>query len=234
MGFDGFGLDVRILKGVIQAGLSSPTLVQAKTIPIALEGRDVLVRARTGSGKTAAYALPLLQKVLRTKDAGEGGGVLALVLVPTKELCEQVKGVFHQLCKYCAGEITTTTAAGNKGDRKVPVSQIQKADVLIGTPSRLAALLESGSLNLKNSLQVLVVDEADLVLSFGYEANLRTIVESLPSICQSMLMSATLSKDIQALRKLILRKPVTVDAQANEGKKRRRPPSTVLGGGLRR
>ena len=112
--FDNIGLDPRLMKAIVRANFSRPTLIQAKCIPLALQGKDILARARTGSGKTIAYVLPILQKILHLKEsepaiAKASIGVQALVVVPTKELCEQVKRVFKDFSLYCARDISCQT-----------------------------------------------------------------------------------------------------------------------------
>ncbi|KAJ3282095.1 ATP-dependent DNA/RNA helicase, partial [Borealophlyctis nickersoniae] len=191
-------------------GFTHPTLVQAKAIPLALEGKDVLARARTGSGKTAAYCLPILQKILGGKESGatETAGVRALMLVPTRELAEQVHRHIKDMTLYCSKEVvsvnlaTADASVGNHGSLLAA-----NPDVIVSTPSKVLAFLDNGSLTLKDSLESLVIDEADLILSYGYDEDVRKILGYLPKIHQSYLMSATLTSDVDKLKQLVLRNP---------------------------
>lgn len=204
-----FGLDRRLIKAcTTTAGFVYPTLVQSRCIPLALKGKDLLVRARTGSGKTAAFGLPLLQKILGKKEAEPDSvsAVRAVVLVPTRELCEQVHRHIWELMSYCRDIIGILALV----DDNMSAQQAQlrdKPDIIVATPARLVAHLVAGNIRLKDTVQTLVVDEADLVLSFGYKEDIKTIMAHLPKICQGMLMSATLSSELEELKRVILHSP---------------------------
>jgi ATP-dependent RNA helicase DDX56/DBP9 len=230
-------LDPRLTKACTQKlGYTSPTLVQAKAVPLALAGRDLLVRARTGSGKTAAYGLVLLQKILIAKCSenvkSRGGGVRALILVPTRELVDQTTQALLEMASFCTDCVSifalggAAAASGGLGSSSSTKSKAavsadaarlvaELPDVIVSTPFRMAAVLSSGSVKngdtinglLKTLCDTLIVDEADLVLSFGYEADMRTCIAALPRIRQSMLLSATLSPELDELRKLVLHSP---------------------------
>ena len=192
------GIDARIRKSLSRLNYIHPTLVQSKSIPLALtSGRDLLVRARTGSGKTLAYCIPVVQKILARKsllaergdednyDEGEGGGtaVKGVNLVPTRELCNQVAQVLDDLTYYCADIIkvvvlsSTSNHRGKKkqgggsggGDEAMQQEALlrDRPDIVVATPAGLVAHVRSGKLDLKRSVETLVVDEADLILSFG-------------------------------------------------------------------
>jgi ATP-dependent RNA helicase DDX56/DBP9 len=189
------GLDRRLLKACAKAGFIYPTLVQSKCIPLALKGKDLLVRARTGSGKTAAYGLPLLQKLLARREAQPDAppAVRAVVLVPTRELVEQVRGQLWELMAYCRDCLGLLALV----DDNMSAQQAQlrdRPDIVVATPARLVAHLRAGNISLKGSVETLVVDEADLVLSYGYREDVKAITAHLPKICQGFLMSATLSQ----------------------------------------
>lgn len=190
------GLDVRLRKALSRLGYVRPTLVQSRSLPLAVtSGRDLLVRARTGSGKTLAYCLPLLHKILSLK-AGDGAGavgndddddddgddhfVRAVVLVPTRELCSQVQKTLTELTYYCDDVVSSVVlsaggGAGGQGKKKENKKELAKQeamlrdrpDVVVSTPAGLLTHIRSGALVLKKSVQSLVVDEADLVLSYG-------------------------------------------------------------------
>ncbi|CAM9708036.1 unnamed protein product, partial [Ectocarpus sp. 8 AP-2014] len=210
-----FGLDRRLVKAVAKMGFVYPTLVQNKCIPLALRGKDLLVRARTGSGKTAAFALPLLQKILRRKEAEPGlpRGVRAVVLVPTRELCDQAsssaRAHLSELMHYCRDQVSLLALVDDNMAAQEAALR-DKADVLVATPARLVAHLKAGNVELKDTVETLVVDEADLVLSFGYSEDIRAVTKRLPKICQGFLMSATLSAELEDLKRVVLHSPAVL------------------------
>ena len=188
------GLDIRLRKALSRLGYVRPTLVQSRSLPLAVtSGRDLLVRARTGSGKTLAYCLPLVHKILALKsddvagvglttsneDDGDDHFVRAVVLVPTRELCSQVQKTLSDITYYCDEVVSTVvlSAGGGGGQGKKKESKRDFArqeallrdrpDIVVSTPAGLLTHIRSGALVLKKSVQSLVVDEADLVLSYG-------------------------------------------------------------------
>ena len=231
------GLDVRLRKAVQRLGHVRPTLVQSKCLPLAINsGRDLLVRAKTGSGKTLAYCLPLLQKILQSKslDASSSSSappkqaVRAVVLVPTRELCSQVYSTLKSLIYYCDEIVSvavlsaTAASAATRGEKSQTDLARQRAmlrdhpDIIVATPAGLLGHVRAGDVNLKISLETLVVDEADLVLSFGYTNDISEIVKNLPKICQGFLMSATLSPELNSLKKIVLHSPVVLKLEQEE------------------
>jgi len=210
-------------------GHARPTLVQAKCLPLAIDsGRDVLVRARTGSGKTLAYCLPLLQKILRNNSDGRSNsadkGVGAIILVPTRELCDQVRATLDSLTYYCDDVVSNVVLFAGRGRKEArhererqEAALRDRPDVVVATPAGLLVHLRSGALGgLKRSVETLVVDEADLVLSFGYSNDIAEIVKSLPRICQGFIMSATLSPEVDSLKKIVLHSPVILKLEQEE------------------
>ncbi|KAG7464204.1 putative ATP-dependent RNA helicase DDX56 [Solea senegalensis] len=214
--FDEMGLDDRLLKAVADLGWSQPTLIQEKAIPLALEGKDLLARARTGSGKTAAYAVPVIQRILNSKQSVREQDVRALILVPTKELGRQVQTMMRQLTAYCSRDVRVTDISGKADLSAQRPILMEKPDVVVGTPSRVLAHLNAQNLVLHSSLETLVVDEADLLFSFGFEADLKNLLCHLPKIYQSFLMSATFTEDVQALKELLLHNPVILKLQGSQ------------------
>ncbi|XP_058472666.1 probable ATP-dependent RNA helicase DDX56 isoform X2 [Solea solea] len=214
--FDEMGLDDRLLKAVADLGWSQPTLIQEKAIPLALEGKDLLARARTGSGKTAAYAVPVIQRILNSKQSVREQDVRALILVPTKELGRQVQTMIKQLTAYCSRDVRVTDISGKADLSAQRPILMEKPDVVVGTPSRVLAHLTAQNLVLHSSLETLVVDEADLLFSFGFEADLKNLLCHLPKIYQSFLMSATFTEDVQALKELLLHNPVILKLQGSQ------------------
>ncbi|KAF8471501.1 ATP-dependent RNA helicase dbp9 [Gautieria morchelliformis] len=208
-------VDSRIIRALADLGFARPTLVQSRAIPLALEGRDILARARTGSGKTAAYCIPVIQKIIRP--SGNVQKTRGLVLVPTRELAEQVAGHLSKLLAYCDKEITVVNVASGGTTHLQNVLLSDRPDVVIGTPSRALNLLQSKSL-LLTGLESLVIDEADLILSYGHDEDVRQILSgnNLSKVFQSFLMSATMTKDVEALKGLILRKPAILRLEEDE------------------
>uniref|UniRef100_A0A3B3VVU4 Probable ATP-dependent RNA helicase DDX56 n=1 Tax=Poecilia latipinna TaxID=48699 RepID=A0A3B3VVU4_9TELE len=214
--FHEMGLDDRLLKAVADLGWSQPTLIQEKAIPLALEGKDLLARARTGSGKTAAYAIPIIQRILASKQSVREQDVRALILVPTKELGQQVQTMMRQLTSFCSRDVRVADISGKADVSTQRPILMEKPDVVVGTPSRVLAHLNAQNLALHSSLEMLVVDEADLVFSFGFESDLKNLLCHLPKIYQSFLMSATFNEDVQALKELLLHNPVTLKLQGSQ------------------
>ncbi|KAI5984313.1 P-loop containing nucleoside triphosphate hydrolase protein [Pisolithus albus] len=202
--------------------LSRPTLVQWKAIPIALENRDMLVRAKTGSGKTAAYCVPVVQKILTAKyNLSEVDPTYhttrALILVPTRELSEQVLACLRSLTKYCDKEIALLNTASGFAAHLQHTLLADKPDILIATPSRVLGLLQSKVVDL-SSLETLVIDEADLILSYGHDEDIRQIFGGayLPKVYQSFLMSATMTEDVETLKGLTLRSPAILKLEDDQ------------------
>ncbi|CAH2006308.1 unnamed protein product [Acanthoscelides obtectus] len=203
-------LDDRILKAIAKLGWLQPTMIQEKAIPLLLEGKDVLVRARTGSGKTAAFAIPVIQRILCSKKLATEQAIKALILAPSKELCHQICGVVKDLTYKCSREVRCIDIAPQVDLSVQKPLLVEKPDIVVGTPARTLQHLKAGNLNLKKSLEMVVVDEADLVFSFGYEDEIKELMGYMPKIYQAILASATLSNDVKNLKSLILHNPVTL------------------------
>ena len=217
--FDALGLDLRLLKAIKKLGMDAPTAVQAECVPLALAGRDVLARAPTGSGKTYAYALPVLQQLLRHHDTGASAGapgIGAVVLVPTTELCQQVHGVMRKLLGHAGAAGVRVVQLATPSD--VPsIHAGAPPDAVIATPARLRQLANTGKFKLRDSVHMLVVDEADLLLSYGYGDDLTAVAGALPDAVQTLLLSATISPDLDSIRSLFLHNPATVDVEETGG-----------------
>ncbi|GAA5984573.1 hypothetical protein JCM11641_006554 [Rhodosporidiobolus odoratus] len=222
-----------LLRALSSLQFPVPTPIQATLIPLALSSsRDVLARARTGSGKTLAYSIPIIQGILQRRDRGEMEGTRALVMVPTRELAEQVRGQIGRLVEGLGldGEeirvVNVVGEAGGKKKRKTAggerVERMQLADrpeIIIATPSRALAHLRSETLHLEH-LDYLVIDEADLILSYGHSSeDIRSILSGpwgLPKVYQSFLMSATLTGEVEELKGVVLRNPVILKLEEDE------------------
>eukprot|EP00510_Aplanochytrium_minuta_P003187 CAMPEP_0184022248 /NCGR_PEP_ID=MMETSP0954-20121128/10487_1 /TAXON_ID=627963 /ORGANISM="Aplanochytrium sp, Strain PBS07" /LENGTH=591 /DNA_ID=CAMNT_0026304575 /DNA_START=159 /DNA_END=1931 /DNA_ORIENTATION=+ len=214
-----FGLDKRLIRAVQALGFKCATKVQAESIPLALKGKDLLVRARTGSGKTLAYALPTLQKILTAKESlkvkskAAKACIRAVILVPSRELVTQAENQLTDLILYCKDCIKIVALAAES--REIQEGWLTNyPDVVISTPGRLSELLKKMPKtfieSLRPSVETFVVDEADLIFSYGYADDVNNIVSHLPKTCQSFLMSATLDNEVTALKKLILHNPAVI------------------------
>lgn len=210
--FEAFNLDERLYRAIEQLGFKVPTLIQLKCINMALEGKDIVAKARTGSGKTLAYCIPLINKILKWNSFhGREKSCKGVILVPTRELASQVLEQIIDLLMFCKKEITCINISGEESAKAIKPLLEEKPDIIISTPARLLKHLTNQNLVLHESLQTLIIDEADLVLSFGYEGDVKEIVSFLPPICQAFLMSATLSPDVEALEKtLTLKNPAVI------------------------
>ncbi|KAM9968194.1 hypothetical protein ACTFIW_002630 [Dictyostelium discoideum] len=214
--FESMGLDNRILRALKKMGFQNPSLVQSKSIPLSLQGKDILAKARTGSGKTAAYSIPIIQKVLMAKEKSNIKGVKAVVLVPTRELCEQVKNHFNQVSYYCQQLVSVVQLGNDKtlDEQKGLLRDIP--DVIVSTPTRLVQHLENKTIQLQSTLDILVIDEADLVLNYGHQNDINIIKSFLPKVCQCFLMSATLTKEVEELKKLVLHTPAVLKLEEDK------------------
>ena len=213
-----FGLDRRLIKALTKLGFTYPTLVQAKCIPIIIQGKDVLVRAKTGSGKTIAFSLPILQKILSMKDAqpDAAASIKCIILAPTKELIKQIEKHVNDLIYYCRDNITICSLADDNAS--VQRYRLQsKPDIVISTPARLVQNLKAHSDLDLTQASTLVMDEADLVLSFGYTEDVHTIVSRMPKIFQGILMSATLSAELDKFKRVVLHNPALLKLEEPEG-----------------
>jgi len=218
--FESLGLDLRLLKAVRKLGLDTPTPVQARCIPLALAGKDLLAKAPTGSGKTYAYVVPMLQKVLARQDTAPGPTLSpgALVLVPTRELCQQVYAVARGLLGHAgAGSVRVAQLAAAADGAALRASR--PPDVVVATPAQLLAHLGAADADGGGSLDrvhTLVVDEADLLLSYGYGDDMAAIGRALPRSVHTMLLSATLTPDLDTISSLFLHNPATVDCSDDD------------------
>ncbi|PNW75448.1 hypothetical protein CHLRE_12g526850v5 [Chlamydomonas reinhardtii] len=214
MSFQDLGLDPRLLRALGKRGFTKPTPVQLEAIPKTLEGKDVVARARTGSGKTLAYLLPTLHKILTTEDVR--GSFRAIILVPTRELCQQVAEEAAATAQHCGADITATALIA-EGGQQLKRAVATAGHIVVSTPGKIATALREGLLPaaaLTSRLAVLVLDEADLLLSYGYEEDLQLLAPQVPRSCQCILMSATSSDDVERLQKLVLHNPITLNLAA--------------------
>ncbi|KAN0095224.1 DEAD domain containing protein [Hyaloscypha variabilis] len=213
--FASLGLETRLLQGITKQNFKTPTPVQSKAIPLALEGRDILARAKTGSGKTAAYLLPILHSILKQKQTNSTPRTSALILVPTRELAEQVYKAVETFSAYCAKDVRAVNLTQKVSDAVLRSLLADSPDIVIATPARASVNLNSSTLSLDN-LAHLVIDEADLVLSYGYDNDLQNVAKTMPKGVQTILMSATLTSEVETLKGLFCRNPVVLELDEGE------------------
>ena len=210
MSFSALGLLPTLTQAAADQGFNEPTPIQAQAIPVVLRGADLLATAQTGSGKTAAYALPLLQRLVATAPAR---AVPALVLVPTRELAAQVGEVLRSLAQALPRRVRMAVAFGGVSINPQLMALRGGADVVVATPGRLLDLVAHNALRL-SGVQCLVLDEADRLLDLGFADELAKVLEQLPAQRQNLFFSATFPPSVQALALQMLRDPVRVDVPA--------------------
>lgn len=224
--FSELALDPRLERAIERLGWKKPSPVQSTVIPAALAARDLLVSAPTGSGKTGCYAVPIVQHICRTKR--KEGGPRAVVLVPTRELVYQVVAVFKSLCKYLEDVFIESVAkkrrtGGKGGASKAGTGTIEvssAADIVVGTPAAIVLATEGVKSKVLSEVDFVVVDEADLALSYGHTKNAQTALERIPRTAQAMLLSATLETEgMESFKKIVLRRPLTIKVTAEDDMK---------------
>ena len=207
MSFDSLDLIEPLRKAVRGAGYDTPTSIQLQAIPPVLAGKDVLGCAQTGTGKTAAFALPILQRLHLAEAKSERGRPLVLVLAPTRELAAQIDESFRTYAKFL--RIRSTVVFGGVGYDKQTHALRDGVHVLVATPGRLMDLLDRHAVELSH-IQVLVLDEADRMLDMGFINDVKQVVRLIPKTRQTLLFSATMPKEIQHLANDLLRDPTRV------------------------
>ncbi len=210
MNFDELKLAPAILKAVHEHGYDSPTPIQAQAIPAVLEGHDLLGGAQTGTGKTAAFTLPMLHKLSLGRAAANkfgGVGVRALVLTPTRELAAQVEESVRTYGKYL--QLSSTVIFGGVG-MNPQIDRLKRGvDILVATPGRLLDLQQQGMLDL-GQVEILILDEADRMLDMGFIHDVKKILALVPKDKQSLLFSATFSDEIRDLAATLLKNPQSI------------------------
>jgi ATP-dependent RNA helicase RhlE len=210
MNFEELNLAPAIVKAVREQGYETPTAIQAQAIPLILEGRDLLGGAQTGTGKTAAFTLPMLHRLSMARSAQNkfgGTGIRALVLTPTRELAAQVEESIRTYGKYL--QLSSTVVFGGVG-MNPQVSKLKKGvDILVATPGRLLDLMQQGMADL-GQVQMLVLDEADRMLDMGFIHDVKKVLAAVPKDKQSLLFSATFSDEIRELANGLLKDPQSV------------------------
>ena len=211
MPFSSLGLSTPLTRAVADAGYTMPTPIQAIAIPAVLDGQDVRASAQTGSGKTAAFALPILQQLI---DREEPPRTQALILEPTRELALQIFESFRAYSRYSPRPIRIVAAIGGVSINPQMMALRGGAHIVVATPGRLLDLVDRNALTL-DSVRTLVLDEADKLFDFGFADELSHIVSLLPRR-QTLLFSATFPQSVQSLAEVLLHSPARIDIEANQ------------------
>ncbi|MBH0058298.1 DEAD/DEAH box helicase [Pseudoalteromonas sp. SWXJZ94C] len=210
MSFDGLGLSQSLVNAVLEKGYETPTPIQAQAIPAIIEGRDVMAAAQTGTGKTAGFTLPLIER-LSSGPKAKSNHVRALILTPTRELALQVSENVEEYAKH--SDVSSFVVYG--GVKINPQMQrLRKGvDILVATPGRLIDLHNQNAVKF-DSVEVLVLDEADRMLDMGFIHDIKRLIAKMPAKRQNLMFSATFSDDIRALAKGLINDPVEISVAA--------------------
>ncbi|MBI3190951.1 DEAD/DEAH box helicase [archaeon] len=208
MKFSDLNIDKRILKSLSEMGFTEMTDIQEKTLPVALDGRDLIAQAMTGSGKTAAFGIPIAQHIER------GKGIQAIVLTPTRELAVQVATEVKKFSKN--SQLRTAIVYGGVSIEP-QISELRHAEVVVGTPGRVLDHMQRGTLRL-GGIKIFVLDEADRMLDMGFIDDIRRIISALPEKRQTMLFSATMPDEIVYIAKRYMKNPARIKTQTHISK----------------
>jgi ATP-dependent RNA helicase DDX56/DBP9 len=209
--FNELDVDTRILSALKTIGWETPTKIQQETIKMASLGKDIIGCSRTGSGKSGAFLIPIINKILKTLDSScSRDTIKSIILVPTKELSSQIQTQIEKLLTFCSKEIKSLNVVNTNELFDF------RADVVIGTPSKVLSLLKLKRILVGNEFLSLVIDEADLMFSLGYSEDLTSISHFLPSVFQTFLLSATMIPELEVLNKLYVRNPVVINVEDSD------------------
>jgi ATP-dependent RNA helicase RhlE len=210
MPFLSLGLSDLIVKAITDLGYSKPYPIQQQAIPVILSKKDLMGIAKTGSGKTASFVLPILE-MAQSFQVSKNRHISALVLVPTRELAVQIEDVFKSFSKYLPRSVKTLAVYGGVSINPQMI-QLQGVEILVATPGRLLDLLSSNALSLAD-VEILVIDEADKMLNLGFKEEMNKLISLLPKKRQTILFSATLDSDISTIKEQLLHKPIVVEIE---------------------
>ncbi|MFV0449973.1 MAG: DEAD/DEAH box helicase [Vibrio sp.] len=215
MSFAKLGLSEALSKAVADLGYQKPTSIQTKAIPVILQGQDLIAAAQTGTGKTASFVLPILEKLQRGKTQKKKR-VRALILVPTRELVIQVAGKVKEYGQFT--ELTSLAMYGGVDEKSQKQALIDGVDVLVATPGRLLDMYGQRAVYFEE-IEMLVLDEADRMLDMGFIESINKIIDRVPTDAQCLLFSATLSHKVRDLAKTAVNNPYEISIAANQASK---------------
>ena len=211
MSFDPLNLHPALLRAVTQRGYSAPTAIQTLAVPVILQGKDVIACAQTGSGKTSAFCLPLLQ-LWSAERITKPRKVHSLILVPTRELATQVGDTLHSLANYLPKPVKLAIAYGGISINPQMLHLRGGADIVVATPGRLLDLIRHNAVSVAQ-IKTLVLDEADRLLELGFADELAQVLALLPAQRQTVLFSATFPEQVTSLSEHVLREPIRIDVE---------------------
>ncbi|MGD8978082.1 MAG: DEAD/DEAH box helicase [Gammaproteobacteria bacterium] len=212
MHFSDIGLSAELLRAIKDQGYDTPTAIQQQAIPLVLEGRDVLAGAQTGTGKTAGFTLPLLQRLQDSDPKGQQRRIRALILVPTRELAAQVGESVRTYGRYLPFRSVMIFGGVSINPQ---ITKLRKGvDIVIATPGRLLDHMQQGTIDL-GAVDTLILDEADRMLDMGFIRDIRRVLKALPGDRQNLLFSATFSKEIKQLADGLLNSPTQIQAASS-------------------
>jgi ATP-dependent RNA helicase RhlE len=214
MPFKNLGLSPSLLRALDKLNYKQPTPIQEQAIPPILEGKDVLGIAQTGSGKTASFVLPVLMNLQKDRTPLRNRCVKVLVLVPTRELAVQVNEVFDEFGRVIENHVRTLAVFGGVSINP-QMQNLQNIHILTATPGRLLELVEKKAVKLSD-VRTLVLDEADKMLNKSFQKEFQSILNLLPKKRQNLLFSATLSKDLEGIKQVLLKEPTVIKIKAEE------------------
>jgi ATP-dependent RNA helicase RhlE len=214
MPFKNLGLSPSLLRALDKLNYKQPTPIQEQAIPPILEGKDVLGIAQTGSGKTASFVLPVLMNLQKDRTPLRNRCVKVLVLVPTRELAVQVNEVFYEFGRVIENHVRTLAVFGGVSINP-QMQNLQNIHILTATPGRLLELVEKKAVKLSD-VRTLVLDEADKMLNKSFQEEFQSILKLLPKKRQNLLFSATLSKDLEGIKQVLLKEPTVIKIKAEE------------------
>ncbi|KAA0993426.1 DEAD/DEAH box helicase [Dyadobacter aurulentus] len=212
MKFEDYHISAEIKRNLETAGFKRPTDIQFKAIPAILKGEDVLAIAQTGTGKTAAFAIPVVDLLARDKSSGRSDGIKCVVMVPTRELAIQITEVFSKLAKHTKVKVFSVFGGVEQGPQ---IAQLEKGiDIMVSTPGRMFDLASQGHIKL-NKVEILILDEADHMLDLGFIKDIQDLIKLLPKKRQTLFFSATINEKIKKLAYSLVRNAIRIQISPN-------------------
>lgn len=212
MKFDDYHIAPEIKQNLETAGFKRPTDIQFKAIPAVIKGEDVLAIAQTGTGKTAAFAIPVIDKLHKQKSSGRSEGIKCIVMVPTRELAIQITEVFTKIGQHTRVKTFSVFGGVEQGPQ---IAQLEKGiDILVSTPGRMFDLVSQGHIKL-NKIEILILDEADHMLDLGFIKDIQDLIKFLPKNRQTLFFSATINEKIKKLAYSLVRNAIRIQISPN-------------------